>query len=141
MNPLMKKEMTGAYIQACDSFSHDITGLYLKLERIFNKYYRQGMAKEGEDFIFDLGLDITIRLKFYKDATEVYVDNTRNEEIKEGLIVSKEQSWRREYTTLTEWGKLMSTTNTAIGKLPPYELQDILHEMKPGMILSFTEGK
>ena len=141
MNPLMKKEMTGAYIQACDSFSHDITGLYLKLERIFNKYYKQGLAKEGEDFIFDLGLDITIRLKFYKDATEVYVDNTRNEEIKEGLIVSKEQSWRKEYTTLAEWSKLMARADVAIGKLPPEKLlEDLLH-IKPGTIFSFTEGK
>lgn len=141
MDKQMLKEMTGAYIQACDSYSHDITGLYLKLEHIFDKYYKQGLAKEGEDFIFDLGLDITVRLKFYKDATEVYVDNTRNERIKEGLVVSKEQSWKKEYTTLKEWGKLMSITDTAIGKLPPDSLLETLVKMNPGTIFSFTEGK
>lgn len=141
MNTNMHKEMTGTYIQACDSFSHDITGLYLKLEHIFDKYYKQGLAREGEDFIFDLGLDITVRLKFYKDATEVYVDNTRNDAIEEGLIVSREQSWKKEYTTLAEWGKLMARTHVAIGKLPPESLLEDLLTMKPGTIFSFTEGK
>ena len=50
------KAMQGAYIQACDTNSHDLLGLYLTLEKIFQKHYELGNVKEGLVFEFDMGL-------------------------------------------------------------------------------------
>lgn len=140
MNQEMKKEMTGAYIQACDSLSHDIIGLYLKLESIFDKYYKQGLTKEGEEFYVPLPLNVTLRLKFFKNATELYADNVSASNVKEGLILSKEDSVKKEYSALKYWGQLLSYQNMAIGESYPVEFQNALSKMKPGMIVSFTEG-
>lgn len=141
MNQEMYEEMKGTYIQACDSFSYDITRLYLRLEQVFDKYYKKGLAQEGEEFYIPMPLFVTLRLKFYEGATEIYADNVTATNISEGPILSKEDSAKKEYSTLKHWGQLLHYQNMAIGEPCPRELEQALSNMKPGMIVSFTEGR
>ena len=46
------KEMLGVYINACDTYSQDIIGLYQTLEAIYKKHYPVSECRREEEFIF-----------------------------------------------------------------------------------------
>ena len=141
MNRNCYLEMKGTYIQAVNAYSHDITGLYLKLEKIFERYFKQGQAQIGDEFSFEIGLGATIHLKFYENATEIIGLNHINEQEVKEILLSKEDSAKKEYSTLKGFGQSLRLAGLAIGPHYTEHFYQVLDNLKPGQMISFEEGR
>ena len=136
--PLWKKEMYAAFCHAEKSVSMDIFDLYINLEKIFQKNFSAGNVEEGQDFFIEIGGLTPYKFKFYEKATEVYnIDEIDNREL---LVLSLEDSYRKEYDKLLAQEQLLKASNFTIGRRYPESLRKYLATIEPGQIIAFEEG-
>jgi len=139
-NSDLYKELQGAYIQACDTYSSNITELYTTLNSIYQKYRRMGEAKSGEEFIFETSMGISLRLKFFLRGAEVYSRNINTND-KEVLVLSAEQSEHKNFEALNGMSVTLQSLGLSIGPSFPKDFRDKINQMKPGTVLYFSGGK
>lgn len=137
--PLWKKEMYAAYCNVEKSTSTDVLGLYIKLEKIFQKHFSAGNVEEGQDFLIEMGGLSPYKLRFYEKATEIY--NFDEKDNSEHLLLSLEDSYRKEYGKLLAQEQLLKVNRFAIGRRYPDSLKEYLTTIKPGQVIAFEEGK
>ena len=134
-----QKEMDGYYRQEHLKMSNDMVGFYIGLKHISKKYLESGEMKSGDIFRFHLTNGAGLEYRFYKNATEILAGdiNFQNQD----YILSKEDSWKKEYGKLQGYTIALKNTDHLIGERFPESLRNVFLSMQPGQIISFTDGR
>ncbi|MBE5951824.1 MAG: hypothetical protein E7260_09575 [Lachnospiraceae bacterium] len=142
---LVYEKMRGAYINLMNYHSYSVQELYLTLEKIFDECYKQGLVKEGYEFICDVGCNVALRFVFYKDITELYSTNLKQKDEPEGCLVSRDMPLRyaanKETSTLLGYERALKDMGLHIAKTAERSFFVALNKLKPGVVVAFTEGK
>jgi len=146
-------------------YKHDLVYLYIELEQISKKYLSNNQLQEGDFFDVPLENGTIFRMSFYKKYSTVDIGHKKIEHKNQfntleelrayqqiedkdkprqtiwHNVITKEDSYKKEYIELRGYSKALQDTGLGIGYKYPQSLVTHLQYMKPGDTLIFNNGR